>query len=224
MKNAILGTGTGAGAKDAGQLARAAKSSKIGARAARVVRIVRLIRLIRIVKLYKAAQASDPEKEKKKKMERERKQKEKAEKMEQMEIERLRAQGIEVKVKQSLDDLYCEEANPADAPKPNTPEAKEPYQETNVGKKLSNRTTKRVILFVLSIMCCIPVYSPTTYKKLYSSYTSGVKNMNFWIKNDTISNYQYINQTGSTLPMCCSAQFDAAWNEFWEAHNETRIE
>lgn len=134
MKNAILGTGVSLGAKDVGQLARAAKSAKAGLKASRIIRIVRLIRLIRIVKLFKASQSSNPEAEKAKKLAREKKQKEKLEKMEQLEIQRMRAKGIDVKVKNSQDDLYCEEANPADAPKPENSEAQEPYQETNVGK------------------------------------------------------------------------------------------
>jgi len=148
MKDAVLGTGGGIGLANSGQLARAAKSAKAGLRAARIIRIVRLIRLLRIVKLFKASQASNPEAEKKKKLEREKKQKDKLEKMEQAEIARMRAKGIAVQVKNSQDDLYCDDSNPADAPKPEDTEQKDPYQETNVGKILNNRTTKRVILFV----------------------------------------------------------------------------
>jgi hypothetical protein len=175
---------------------------------------VRLIRLIRIVKLYKASQSSDPEAEKRKKLEREEAQREAGNKLEELENERLRAAGVQIIVRNSMDDLYCEEANPADAPKLDQETEKDPYQETNVGKKLSNRTTKRVILFVLSIMCCIPIYSTTTYKKTYTAFDSGVKNLYFWIKNETVASFTSTN--------CCTPQFNAAWDEYWEAHNETR--
>lgn len=36
-------------------------------------------------------------------------------------------------------------------------------KETNVGKKLSDATTKRVVVIVLLIMISIPVFSTSTY-------------------------------------------------------------
>ena len=36
-------------------------------------------------------------------------------------------------------------------------------KETNVGKKLSDATTKRVVVIVLLIMISIPVFSTETY-------------------------------------------------------------
>lgn len=65
-------------------------------------------------------------------------------------------------------------------------------------------------------MMCIPVYATTTYKKLYSSYGSGVANMYFWIKNETVSDF--------TTTDCCTAPFNASWNEFTDIHEETRIQ
>ena len=53
----------------------------------------------------------------------------------------------------------------------------EPFQETNVGKRLSDLTTKRVISLVLSIMISIPLFSVDTYFVEYTSYQSGAENL-----------------------------------------------
>lgn len=56
-------------------------------------------------------------------------------------------------------------------------EEKMMMQETKVGKKLSDLTTKRVIALVLSIMISIPLFTVTTYIPQYTSYESGVENL-----------------------------------------------
>jgi hypothetical protein len=48
-------------------------------------------------------------------------------------------------------------------------------EETLVGKKLSDLTTKRVIMLVMSIMISIPIFSPDTYYSAPTSYEHG-----FW--------------------------------------------
>lgn len=60
----IVGDQTSAGdnAAKASQLARAGRASRAGTRAGRVIRIIRVIRLIRIVKLYKIAQEAQESK------------------------------------------------------------------------------------------------------------------------------------------------------------------
>ena len=50
-------------------------------------------------------------------------------------------------------------------------------KETNVGKKLSDMTTKRVVVIVLLIMLGIPVFSSSTYLLKYSNYEFGVDSM-----------------------------------------------
>lgn len=52
----------------------------------------------------------------------------------------------------------------------------EDFQETNVGKKLSERTTKKVIIIVLSILISVPIFSGKTYLSGYEYSDSSVKN------------------------------------------------
>lgn len=50
-------------------------------------------------------------------------------------------------------------------------------QETNVGRKLSDATTKRVVVIVLVLMVCIPLFSVDTYAPDYEFYEFGVSQM-----------------------------------------------
>jgi len=56
-------------------------------------------------------------------------------------------------------------------------------QETNVGKKLSNLTTKRVITVVMSVLITIPLFSTDTYLQDYSNGESGLRSL--WLLNST---------------------------------------
>jgi len=51
------------------------------------------------------------------------------------------------------------------------------FEETKVGKKLSDLTTKRVIILILSIMISIPAFSTDSYFADYTSYQSGIQNL-----------------------------------------------
>lgn len=42
--------------------------------------------------------------------------------------------------------------------------------ETNVGKKLSDLTTKRVVIIVLMIMISIPIFNSDTFITEYTTY------------------------------------------------------
>lgn len=59
------------------------------------------------------------------------------------------------------------------------------FKETNVGKQLSELTTKRVIILILSIMISIPIFSIDTYWPDYSSYQSGLQNLSYLLKKNT---------------------------------------
>jgi len=50
-------------------------------------------------------------------------------------------------------------------------------QETNVGRKLSDLTTKRVITLVMSVMISIPLFTVDTYVTDYTSCESGLKSL-----------------------------------------------
>jgi hypothetical protein len=57
-------------------------------------------------------------------------------------------------------------------------------KETNVGKQLSDLTTKRVIILILSIMISIPILTIDTYWPEYSSYQSGLQNLSYMLKKN----------------------------------------
>jgi len=44
-------------------------------------------------------------------------------------------------------------------------------EESKVGKKLSDLTTRRVIILVLSMLFSVPVFSVATYGDSYDSFT-----------------------------------------------------
>ncbi len=57
-------------------------------------------------------------------------------------------------------------------------------QETNVGKRLSDLTTKRVVIIVLLLMIMIPIFSSDTYFNRYSNYDFGIMQLYNAINKD----------------------------------------
>lgn len=45
--------------------------------------------------------------------------------------------------------------------------------ESKVGKKLSDLTTRRVIILVLIMLCSVPIFSVTTYKEENTYFVYG---------------------------------------------------
>lgn len=78
------------------------------------------------------------------------------------------------------------------------------YEETNVGKQLSDLTTKRVIILILSIMISIPIFSIDTYWSDYSSFNSGVQNLVFLLNRDR--------------DLARNGLFQQGWRSFIEMH------
>jgi len=94
---------------------------------------------------------------------------------------------------------------------PNAPE--EPHnekfeipQETNVGKKLSDLTTKRVITLVMSVMISIPLFSVDTYVSDFTSEESGLNSL------------YAIQKTGDTYA------FELTWQNYRDQHIDMRNE
>jgi hypothetical protein len=48
-------------------------------------------------------------------------------------------------------------------------------EESKVGKKLSDLTTRRVIMLVLAMMFSVPVFTISTYKEDNNSYKFGLE-------------------------------------------------
>src|SRR3990167_2221270 len=65
---------------------------------------------------------------------------------------------------------------------------KDLLKESNAGKQLSDLTTKRVIILILSIMISIPIFSIDTYWADFSSYQSGLRNLIYLLNKNTSFN------------------------------------
>uniref|UniRef100_A0A0G4FMQ5 Guanylate cyclase domain-containing protein n=1 Tax=Chromera velia CCMP2878 TaxID=1169474 RepID=A0A0G4FMQ5_9ALVE len=127
----------GSAATDTSQIARAGRAGRAGSRAGRVIRIVRVVRLIRIAKLYKHA------------------------------VETTERERHDTVLPGELLDTPDEEG-PAHSP-PDVEEEKEENAEegmepeSRVGKKLSELTTRRVIILVLVMLLAIPLLDETQW-------------------------------------------------------------
>lgn len=120
-------------------------------RAARVARTVRIIRLIRLVKLYKNFRTRVEENENK------------AKRSSRRSIRRSVEPGETVPVDE---DEQEDEQDMGDAPRAldgAALEKKGEQSETRVGKKLGDMTTRRVIILVLVMLICIPLFVPSAH-------------------------------------------------------------
>lgn len=201
ISNAIYGSGGTSSVQSTASLARAGRASKIATRAGRIIRIMRLIRL---VKLYKHAQQALIEKEKKllhEKAEKEKQEKgiETARRNSAMEQEMAQLQqGSKDQIPSKIissskegepmipsnDDFQQHQANPEvlnsqSKEEEDKKEAEFP-QESNVGRKLSDLTTKRVITLVLSIIISIPLLNQETYVEDTTSHEAGLRLIDLW--------------------------------------------
>jgi class 3 adenylate cyclase len=142
------GTGTkpNSNVKSISALAKAGKGAKVGSRAIRILRILRIIRLVRISKLYKASEKLIEEKL-------------------NNELNKFR------KPKNNNSNKSKDENNnnPDDQPQQNVP------QESKVGKKLSDLTTRRVIILVLAMMIGIILFNSNFYLAPLTSMDFGIK-------------------------------------------------
>lgn len=121
-------------AADSAAIARASRGARIGTRAGRIARIVRLIRLIRIVKLYKQADQAFRIR-----------QQVTSEDIGQNDNQELEGyEGIPDKI--DLKELLTKD-----------------YKESQVGKKLSELTTRRTVIMVLSMLFITPILSTDNY-------------------------------------------------------------
>jgi hypothetical protein len=143
------GTGTkpNSNVKSISALAKAGKGAKVGSRAIRILRILRIIRLVRISKLYKASEKLIEEKL-------------------NNELNKFRKPKNNNNSNKSKDE---NNNNPDDQPQQNVP------QESKVGKKLSDLTTRRVIILVLAMMIGIILFNSNFYLAPLTSMDFGIK-------------------------------------------------
>ncbi|CAG9328862.1 unnamed protein product [Blepharisma stoltei] len=189
------GSSSGSGNGKAKKIASAGKASRGAARAARVIRVIRVIRLIRITKLYKIAKEAREAAKKNRPILRRTNIKYRGEEAIHLprnlnrgfdEIE----EGSQASASQSftshedqtaMDDRknsFSAGSSQNFSDTESLAEEIEIPQESNVGKKLNDITTKRVIILVISIMVMLPLFYPTLYVDANTSGTYGLEAMN----------------------------------------------
>lgn len=129
---------------------RQSRAGRAGARAGRTVRIIRLIRLVKLYKTYRTA-------------------------MEQKERLRRRSSvDSRVGLNPGENGEFQEEDDPKDEDDDEEDETKKQPKkntaETRVGKKLSDMTTRRVIILVLVMLFAMPQFLPSSCSFLPSSW------------------------------------------------------
>lgn len=173
------------------------------------------MRLIRLVKLYKHAQQALIEKEKKmlaEKAEKENQEKgggETGRRNSQQNIDQhhkssdnlpskvITSKENEPMIQQSNEDENNQENQQRVTSEPNENQGSregEFPQESNVGRKLSDLTTKRVITLVLSIIISIPLLNQETYVEDTTSHEAGLRLIHLWAPT-TFADYNGKNYT-----------------------------
>jgi hypothetical protein len=178
-------------AQQASQLARAGRGARVGTRAGRIIRIIRLIRLIRVVKLYKHAHVALLEKPRRHDTNMDLASQNDGDHHHGL----LRRGGTENfdnrsnishqmlrRRHRSGSQSLSENSQNAGHHHTNTENEidKEDYklpEESRVGKKLSDLTTKRVIILVLAMMFSFPLFTYSTYTDENDSFTFGLEAM-----------------------------------------------
>ena len=154
----MISRGTG-NIKSIAAIAKAGRGAKIGSRAVRILRILRIIRLVRISKIYKASEKYLEASIKKKK-----------------EVEKKKAKYDKVNPNNPNNIEMANIKNEDDFEKkePNKPVGSVP-EESKVGKKLSDLTTRRVIILVLSMMIGIILFKSSFYYEMTNSMDFGIR-------------------------------------------------
>lgn len=139
------------------------------------MRIIRLIRLIRIVKLYKHAQGALEKKDENK--DDKAKDGPKSNEVAPAEKDSKEASnnnesndgGLKLNLQKANSNVSASAVEEEEEPEMEIPE------ESKVGKKLSDLTTKRVIILVLAMMFSVVLFSTSTYITENTSYQFGLE-------------------------------------------------
>lgn len=101
---------------------------------------------------------------------------------------------------------------------------KQILEETNVGRKLSDATTKRVVVVVLILMIGIPIFSIDTYQSEYSFYQFGVSQMycSLAYHNGTTPEFEVIWESYLSDSMNYTAPI-ISLDAFYSNDNETQV-
>lgn len=221
------GSSTGNSASKATQVARAGRASRAGTRAARIIRIIRVIRLIRIVKLYKMAKDAQNDASNGKLVrgvtnfrgvpikkipisivpERNFMGEDSANaslsasfsgsRIEEMfAMPELQKRFNNQNPEGSLEDFDADVSEIEDSKKLPINE------ESNVGKELSELTTRRVIMLVLGVLFGVPFFMNSFYTDDNTSYEYGLQVM------DKLLEY--------------NSQFRMSWDSYIDGHKDLK--
>ena len=202
----IIGeSASGNDATQASKIARAGRASRAGTRAGRIIRILRVIRLIRIVKLYKLSQEAKNNTQSNGGLRRTSVVFRGASYTPDFNFDWPDPHSLtdfQMSASQTFkEDISVHSNRPVDHQE--TPEEEEfkPPEETKVGKKLSELTTKRVIMLVLGMLFLLPLF-----------YTT------MWL--DVNTSYQYGIEVLDRLRLSGSPDFNQAWKYYIDEHKD----
>jgi len=205
--NELFCSNVGDGSEEALKTSRA---SRAGARASRTVRIIRLMRLVKLYKTYRLAM--------------EQKKDELTSKRRTSTSSAVPGEGEDEDLLKDSD-LLSDDGNGKglmlEEPKPD--KGNEQKAETRVGKKLSDMTTRRVIILVLVMLFCMPWFAPAAHgiEEFRSSANMGAE-----LSYERWRSWCLQGASSSTLPWCLLGldpnvdtttlerrQFDRRWYE-----------
>lgn len=182
VNEAAFGGTTNTDTSEEGDTLRSGRTARVGAKAARMIRV---LRLVRILKLYKAYYEADRERK------------------------RRRQAALQGKNKENDDDEWDEEdVVQADA----AVSAEMQHQESTLGKKLSEMTTRRVIILILVMLILMPLLQKDEIDQLPVSTAYG--------SNIVMNAFQdYFNSNVSTQNASSRAFYQQQMLHFVYYHN-----
>lgn len=136
-QQSIATGGQEAGLADMTSVARSTKSSKAGTKTSKMIRLIRLTRMLRIMKLYKEAQRLKKEEE------------------EEFGSKSKKDKSMKELLNRPSAALECDWMNPEELNEGD----EEGLKESRVGKKLSDLTTRKVIVLVLFMLFTLPFFT-----------------------------------------------------------------
>ncbi len=95
-------------------------------------------------------------------------------------------------------------------------------EESKVGKKLSDLTTKWVIVLVLTMMFSVPIFMLTTYREENTSFEFGLKLMNQYNENSTTFETVYDDYIDQHKEIRTNLIYLVAFNSKWENEDVNR--
>lgn len=235
----LSSTGTVVGSKHVSSIAKAGKGAKIGSRAIKILRILRIIRLVRISKLYKASENFLEQSllKLKKNQDKSNNSSNSFSISRNKRTERDVIQGssyqprVQLPADQANNDNNAQDdgkhvrssASKREDPNPKKKSSSVPV-ESRLGKKLSDLTTRRVIVLVLSMMLGIMLFNSSFYYDQLNSMDFGIRMFNdFGSADDPNFNLTFDIYVNEHMTTSSPIMFAQVLNLTWGNYNDTLI-